>query len=98
VKKNRLSKKVLLSPRFIWMASKETDEFVDTPTTFVEGAGTSIKQALEVAKKYGSVLNSDLPFDSGRLFPGDEKEFFAIANTRRIDSYVPLRNLSQWKS
>jgi hypothetical protein len=98
VKAKRLSPKELLSPRFIWMASKETDDFTTTPTTFIEIAGTSIKQALEVAKKYGCVLDSLLPFNSGRLYPGDEKEFFAVANTRRIDSYVPLRNLSQWKS
>jgi hypothetical protein len=66
VKAKRLSTKELLSPRFIWMASKETDDIITTPTTFIEGAGTSIKQALEIAKKYGCVLDSLLPFNSGR--------------------------------
>jgi hypothetical protein len=98
VKAKRLSKNELISPRFIWMASKETDEFITTPTTFIEEAGTSIKQALEIGKKYGCVLNSLLPFNSGKLFSGKQGEFFAIANTRRIDSYIPLRNLSEWKS
>src|SRR5687767_13407273 len=34
VKANRLSKTKLLSPRFVWMASKETDEFVTRAETF----------------------------------------------------------------
>src|SRR5689334_4773711 len=36
VKANRLSQTQLLSVRFIWMAAKETDEFVTRPTTFIE--------------------------------------------------------------
>jgi hypothetical protein len=28
-----------LSQRFLWMASKETDEFDSSPTTFIEDAG-----------------------------------------------------------
>jgi hypothetical protein len=97
VKANKLPKDMLLSPRFIWMASKETDEFVDTPTTFIEEEGTSIKQALEIAKKYGCVTEDLLPFKSGKLYSGTKQEFFAKANKLRIDSYVALRNLDQWK-
>jgi hypothetical protein len=98
VKKGKLSPNEPLSPRFIWMASKELDKDDTMPTTFIEIAGTSIKQALEIAKKYGCVADSLLPFKSGKLYAGDQKEFFAIANKRRIDSYVPLSDLSQWKS
>ncbi|MES1256376.1 MAG: hypothetical protein ABUS56_12240, partial [Acidobacteriota bacterium] len=32
----RLPNNVQLSPRFVWMASKETDEFVTRPETFIE--------------------------------------------------------------
>jgi hypothetical protein len=46
----------------------------------------------------GCVPDSLLPFNSGKLFSGKQGKFFAIANTRRIDSYIPLRNLSEWKS
>lgn len=79
------------------MASKETDDATETPTTFIESGGTSIKQALEIAKKYGCVRESILPFKSGKLFKGETGEFYALANTLRIDSYVPLRDIDQWK-
>ncbi len=39
VKASRLAQNAKLSPRFIWMASKETDEFVNRPETMIEGAG-----------------------------------------------------------
>ena len=40
-----------LSVRFTWMASKETDEFRARPTTFIEADGTSLKAALDIARK-----------------------------------------------
>ena len=36
VKHGRLRRDVRLSPRFVWMAAKESDEFVSRPTTFIE--------------------------------------------------------------
>ena len=51
VKAGRLEKNQRLSVRFLWMASKETDQFVTQPTTFIEVAGTSLKAALDVASK-----------------------------------------------
>lgn len=36
VKAGRLRKDELLAPRFVWMASKETDPFTSQPTTFIE--------------------------------------------------------------
>ena len=37
------------SPRFIWMANKETDRLTSYPTTFIESAGTQTKPALRIA-------------------------------------------------
>src|SRR5688572_28749678 len=52
VKAGRLAKDELLSVRFQWMASKETDQFLSRPTTFIEVEGTSLKSALDVARKF----------------------------------------------
>ncbi len=98
VKARRLAKDQLLSPRFVWMASKETDQWRTPPTTFIEAAGTSLKAALDVARKYGSVRDSVLPFDSGKLYPGDELAFYALAAQRKIASYFNLgQNLDDWR-
>lgn len=98
VKAGRVDKGKLLSPRFTWMASKETDEFISRPTTFIESTGTSLKAALDVARKFGTVQNSVLPFGSGKLYPGEENTFYAIASQLKIASYVNLGvNLSNWK-
>lgn len=57
------SNQTRMSRRFIWMSSKETDESTDYPTTFIEEAGTWIKAALEIIRKFGCVPEPDLPFD-----------------------------------
>ena len=44
------------------MASKETDEFTTHPTSFIEGAGTSLKAAMDAARNYGVVTDKVLPF------------------------------------
>lgn len=100
VQANRLGQNQLLSPRFVWMASKETDEFTTRPETFIEGAGTSLKSAMDIARKYGTVLETDLPFTIGTLmFVGNENTFFAGASTRKAANYFNLgKNLNQWKS
>jgi hypothetical protein len=90
VKAGRLRKDELLSPRFVWMAAKETDPFTSQPTTFIESAGTSIKTALDVARKFGLVRDTVLPFRSGRLFVGDTRSFYAIAAQLKIGSYFNL--------
>jgi hypothetical protein len=96
----RLDKHALLSPRFIWMASKETDEFTTRPDTFIEGAGTSLKAAMDICRKYGIVTDQLLPFKVQTLmFAGNENTFFATAAQRKIASYFNLqKNLQQWKS
>lgn len=85
-----------MSPRFLWMAAKETDEFTSEPSTFIERAGTSLKAALDVARRYGSVSDSTLPF--AKLFDGDVNTFYSIAAQRKIVAYFNLgRTLSDWR-
>ncbi|MBI5115884.1 C1 family peptidase [Candidatus Poribacteria bacterium] len=98
VKSNRLTKDELLSPRFIWMASKESDEFVSQPTTFIESAGTSLKAALDIARKFGAVHDSVLPFGSGQLYSGGAQTFYALAARLKVASYFNLgRNPDEWR-
>lgn len=98
VQSGEISKNLFLSPRFIWMASKETDEFDDRPTTFIERAGTSLKAALDVARKYGAVPDAALPFDSSKLSQEEPKTFYALAAKLKIASYFNLGdNLTNWK-
>ena len=99
VKAGRLAKNDLLAMRFIWMAAKETDEFMSQPTTFIEEDGTSLKAALDIARKYGAVLDTVLPFKTGKLYPNAVKTFYALAAQRKIASYFNLqRNLANWRT
>lgn len=77
------------SPRFIWMANKETDDFTRYPTTFIEHAGTSTKLALRVAQKYGCVPEHMLPMN-GALSKLAANVFFSIAAQFRITAYYNL--------
>jgi len=87
-----------LSVRFTWMASKETDEFTNAATTFIEPEGTSLKAALDVARKYGSVLAEDLPFAGGDLFPDTAQVFYAKAARLKVASYINLEpSLTSWR-
>jgi hypothetical protein len=98
VKGKRVGRDELLSPRFQWMASKETDPFVTRPTTFIETEGTSLKSALDVARKFGAVRDAVLPFASGKLYPGEASVFYAVAAQLRISAYFNLgRNLTDWR-
>ena len=88
-----------LSVRFIWMAAKETDEFITQPTTFIEEDGTSLKAALDIARKYGVVPDDVLPFDTGKLYPNPAKTFYALAAKLKINSYFNLGiNLGNWRT
>lgn len=99
VKAGRLGQTTMLSPRFIWMASKETDQFITRPTAFIETEGTSLKAALDVARKYGVVRDTTLSFRSGKLYPGRATTFYAIAAQRKILAYFNLgRNLTNWRT
>ncbi|HEX8068738.1 MAG TPA: C1 family peptidase [Pyrinomonadaceae bacterium] len=99
VNAGRLDKNDLLAPRFIWMSAKETDEFNSQPTTFIEDEGTSLKAALDIARKYGSVPDSVLPFKTGKLYPDPAKTFYALAAKYKIASYFNLGNqLGNWRT
>ncbi|MFN9372297.1 MAG: C1 family peptidase [Planctomycetaceae bacterium] len=99
VKANRLPPGVLLSARFVWMASKETDVFISRPQTFIEEAGTQLKAAMDVLRKYGCVKDDELPFSLGtRMFVGAENAFYYAASLNRITNYINLgRDLDDWK-
>jgi hypothetical protein len=92
----------LPSPRFIWMANKETDSYTTYPTTFIERAGTSTKLALGVARKYGCVLEDTLPMN-GSLSQLSTNAFYTRAARLRISTYHSLverggsKNLDVWR-
>ncbi|HEV2914084.1 MAG TPA: C1 family peptidase [Pyrinomonadaceae bacterium] len=99
VQVGRIPKDKLLSPRFIWMAAKETDEFVTQPTTFIEDDGTSLKAALDIARKYGAVFDTLLPFKTGKLYPNPAKTFYAIASQLKVSSYFNLSvDVNKWRT
>jgi len=94
----RIAKTDRLSPRFLWMAAKETDDDAARPTTFIESDGTTIKAALDVARKYGAVKERFLPFH-GRAYPGQVKSFYALAARLKINGYHSLRrNPDHWRT
>ena len=93
---SRLRPDERMSPRFLWMAAKETDEFSSEPSTFIERAGTSLKAALEIARRYGSVRDVILPFT--RLYDGDVNTFYSIAAQLKVAAYFNLgRTLADWR-
>jgi C1A family cysteine protease len=100
VQAGKLAKTTLLSPRFVWMASKETDEFTSRPETFIEEAGTSLKAAMDIVRKYGAVTMSTLPFHiSTKMYGGPENTFYALAAQLRVTSYFNLlKDQNQWKA
>lgn len=95
----RLAQGTPLSTRFVWMASKETDEFVHTPETFIEESGTSLKAAVDILRKYGAVTDATLPFKVTTLmYQGTVKDFYADAATRKASAYFNLgKDVNQWK-
>jgi hypothetical protein len=97
---SRLGQGDHLSPRYVWMSSKETDGYTSRPETFIEGAGTSLKTAMDVCRNFGVATETALPFHVGtKMFTGNENAFFADAAQRRILSYFNLRkDPDQWRS
>ena len=97
---NRLTQATHLSPRFTWMACKETDPFTSRPQTMIEGAGTTLKAAVDILRKYGAVPETMLPFKiNTTMYTGNENTFYATAATRKVASYFNLqRNLANWRS
>jgi C1A family cysteine protease len=97
---NRLAKTDKLSPRFTWMASKETDTLTSRPETMIEGAGTTLKAAVDILRTFGAAPEPLLPFTiATAMYTGDENTFFATAATRKIAAYFNLqRNLPNWRA
>ena len=103
VKANRLGQKDPLSVRDLWMSAKETDVYTARATTFIETVGTWLTAALDIARKYGVVANSVLPFENPagtpELYLGSEDAFYALAAQRRISAYFNLgKTLSDWRA
>lgn len=100
VKANRLAKTEKLSPRFTWMASKETDQAISRPETMIDSAGTYLKTACDVLRNFGASPEALVPFTiTAAMYTGDENAFFATTATRKIASYFNLmRNLDTWRS
>jgi hypothetical protein len=105
VKAGKIKQDQKLSVRYLWMASKEMDEFTTFPTTFIENDGTSLKAALDIARKYGVVTDAVLPFrvadSTGALIleklwrapatsVNPDKTFYAMASTLKIANYFNL--------
>jgi C1A family cysteine protease len=99
VKAGKLPQSGHLSPRLTWMASKETDEFVNRPETFIESAGTSLKAAMDILRKFGSVPEAMLPFQiETTMYAGDDDAFFATASQRRVTAYFNLqKDPAKWR-
>jgi hypothetical protein len=89
VKAGRLEPEARLSARQVWMSAKETDKRTEYPSTFLEEDGTSLKAGLDVVRKFGAVLESELPWDGG-LAPGSPRDFYSSAADRRIAAYFNL--------
>jgi C1A family cysteine protease len=100
VKAGKIASPGHLSPRCTWMASKETDTFTTRPETFIETAGTSLKAAVDVLRKFGSVPETLLPFHiATTMYAGNENTFYATAATRRASAYFNLhKNFGNWRN
>ena len=61
----RLAPDEPLSARYVWMSAKETDQREEYPSTFLEEDGTSLKAGLDVVRKFGVPLESELPWEGG---------------------------------
>jgi hypothetical protein len=93
----RLADDEPLSPRFLWMAAKEMRAKLGAvsgdpswrPGTSLERTYTSLKAGLEVARRFGVALESEVPWRGG-LYGGDVDTFFAAAARRRLLSYWSL--------
>lgn len=95
----KIAKTDHLSVRLSWMGSKEFDTDPN-PNTFIESAGTTLKGAVDILKKYGAVLDAVLPFKIATyMYTGAENTFFATAATRRIAGYYNLgKDVNAWRT
>ena len=88
-KARKIKKGDKMSVRFIWMASKEMDEYSDFPTSFIDDSGTSLKSALKIARKFGALKAEHLPFD-GDLVKIKEGNYLKVAGKYKVKGYFNL--------
>ncbi len=88
-KSGKIKETQKLSARYLWMASKELDYDNSRPTSFLEKSGTTLKDALIIATKFGLALEEDLPF-IGTLSKVDEDVFFQKTANNRISAFFNL--------
>jgi hypothetical protein len=89
VEAGRLAPDEPLSARHVWMSAKETDQREEYPSTFLEADGTSLKAGLDVIRKFGAVLESELPWTGG-LSAATPEDYYRSAKRRRIMAYFNL--------
>lgn len=84
------------STRFLWLASKEFDDEIVYPTTFLENQPTSLKAALRILRKYGCL--SEEQFGIKEAFVSDKtlkeakvETVYFHAAFRRINAYINLK-------
>ena len=77
------------SARYIWQAAKEMDN-EKRPTTLIAGAGTSLRAALAVVKRYGYALESEISSDTNDLYPSSADSFHEIIASRKTAAIVNL--------
>ncbi|MBN2089358.1 C1 family peptidase [candidate division KSB1 bacterium] len=89
--KSTNGKQIKLSVRFLWMAAKETDQY--EINSFVSNAGTSLKTAFQVLKKYGVPEEKFYRYDQDLIaFTSlkQKRDFFYNAAQFRIFNYYQL--------
>lgn len=95
IKANKFLKDLLLFPQFIWVAAKETDEFIFHPTTFIV---FGFKLTLDAEHNYRVVTDDTLPFLSVKLYSQETKTFCALEPIYEIVNYINLDgNLEEWR-
>jgi hypothetical protein len=78
------------SARYIWTGAKELDAD-DRPTTFIAGAGVSLRAGLDLVRNVGCALESEIPSNSSDLFRGSIEDFYGRVGKRRIAGVMDLR-------
>jgi hypothetical protein len=100
VEGGRLPQDEPLSARYIWTAAKEMFQREPFPSTFLAEDGTSLKAGLDVVRKFGAALESEVPWEGG-LAQGPPEEFNKRARRRRIFAYYNLgtgpEHFDEWR-
>jgi len=88
VKAGRISWREKLSFMWLWVNAKETDKHTSYPSATMESAGTFLKAALDIARKFGVI--ADKFQRMGRTIKGQPQAILAKAAELKIISYYAL--------